>query len=116
VKIRSSSKDVHIQPATVDDVRLITTAIDATGGNGFYKAIFGSYNLPSMIDLSYYSLVANIDGHVTNKEENIPFIEGFVSVNDDIPLIPEPRAFETVINGLKTLLPVNVSLFILNFF
>lgn len=91
-----------------DDVRDLTSSVNATGGSGYYKAIFGPYHLPSLLDLSYLSLV------VENKENELGSgklsnIEGFIAVNDSIPLMTESQSFERVIEVLKYHIPVSVS-------
>lgn len=91
-----------------DDVRDLTSCVNATGGSGFYKAIFGPYHLPSLLDLSYLSLV------VENKESDFGTIklsnlDGFISVNDSIPLLTESQSFEHVIEVLKYHIPVSVN-------
>ena len=89
-----------------DDVREINSAIQNTGGPGFYKAMFSSYHLPTLLDTSYLSMVSRIQGHETDDNPNL--VEGFVSINDTIPLMPDPQSFDKVLDALKNFIPVNV--------
>lgn len=92
--------------AESDDVREINSAIQNTGGPGFYKAMFSSYHLPTLLDTSYLSMVSRIQGHETDDNPNL--VEGFVSINDSIPLMPDPQSFDKVLDALKNFIPVNV--------
>lgn len=93
--------------AEIDDVREINSAIQNTGGPGFYKAMFSSYHLPTLLDSSYMSFVSRIAGHET--EENPNLVEGFVTINDCVPLMADPESFEKVVDALKNFIPVTVS-------
>lgn len=90
--------------AEIDDVREINSAIQNTGGPGFYKAMFSSYHLPTLLDSSYMSFVSRIAGHET--EENPNLVEGFVTINDCVPLMADPESFEKVVDALKNFIPV----------
>lgn len=95
--------------AESDDVREINSAIQNTGGPGFYKAMFSSYHLPTLLDTSYLSMVSRIQGHETSDNPNL--VEGFVSINDSIPLMSDPQSFDKVLDALKNFIPVNVRQF-----
>lgn len=94
------------RPAEGDDARDINTAIQATGGTGFYKAMFSAFHIPTLLDNSYLSLVSRIEGHET--ADNPTVVEGFVAINDSIPLMSDPSSFDKVIAALKNFIPVNV--------
>jgi hypothetical protein len=95
-----------------DDVREINSAIQNTGGPGFYKAMFSAYHLPTIVDTAYLTMVSRIAGHET--EDNPNLVEGFVTINDSIPLIPDPYGFEKVLDALKNFIPVSVRLLFIN--
>lgn len=95
--------------AESEDVREINSAIQNTGGPGFYKAMFSSYHLPTLLDTSYLSMVSRIQGHETSDNPNL--VEGFVSINDSIPLMSDPQSFDKVLDALKNFIPVNVRQF-----
>ena len=92
--------------AEIEDVREINFAIQNTGGPGFYKAMFSAYHVPTLLDTSYMSYVSRIEGHET--EDNPNLVEGFVTINDSIPLMSDPQSYEKVINALKNFIPITV--------
>lgn len=51
-------------------------------------------------------MVSRIQGHETDDNPNL--VEGFVSINDTIPLMSDPQSFDKVLDALKNFIPVNV--------
>jgi hypothetical protein len=53
--------NLTIRLTNQDDVKLINDSVNdgRNGGSGYFRAVFGAYNIPALIDLSVLSLVAD---------------------------------------------------------
>ncbi len=110
-KYSGENERIAVRPAELDDIRHLTTIINSSGGLSFYKAIFGAFHLPALIDLGYLSLIAeahssDYGGH---DEDKHPHIHGFISLNDQMSVVTEEYDFESMINLVKEYIPVTVS-------
>lgn len=109
-------RQYFVRQAEVDDVRDLTTMVNSSGGLNFYKAIFGTFHLPSMIDLSYLSLISESmedRGWGQSGEDQVKEVQGFVVLNDQIPAINDDQGFEFTIKILTDYIPVSVSHFLI---
>ena len=113
----SQDRQFFVRQADVEDARDFTTIINNTGGLNFYKAIFGTFHLPSMIDLSFLSLVSeSVEDRGWNQpgDDQIKEIQGFAIFNDQVPVIQDDNGFEFTLNILTSYIPVTVSTYSLN--
>lgn len=102
-----------IRPAEIDDIRMITTVMNASGGLSFYRAIFGTFHLPALIDQGYLSLVAEShtsDYSLTDSDKQ-SHIHGFISLNDQMSVVTEEYDFDSIINLVKEYIPLTVRIF-----
>ena len=77
--------------------------IARTGGMSIYKATFGTYNLSSMIENSYISLMS-----VHKKAVDDIDTVSFLSLNDGLSVINEPDAYGRVITAWSNYIPATV--------
>lgn len=95
---------MEVRRAEFEDSKDITDAIGKTGGVSIYKATFGTYNLSSLIENSYLSLLSSCP---TNDEQRN--IVSFMSVNDGLALLnSDPDAYSKVISALGNYIPATV--------
>jgi hypothetical protein len=113
-----TSQQVVVRAAEQEDVRALTTAINSSGGLSYYKAIFGAFNLPSLIDTSYLALVVeafpdiqywNQSEDSSSRQSSKGVLQGFLSLNDQMSVLPDDYSFESIIALLKDYIPVTVS-------
>jgi hypothetical protein len=96
---------MDVRRAQFDDVKDVTDVIQKTGGVSIYKATFGTYNLSSMIENSYLTLLSSD----SNKET-----VSYISINDGISIInTDPDAYGKIVAALKNYIPATVSVLLL---
>lgn len=104
------NENYTIDIATQDIGPSFNKQINNLGGIALFKATFGQFNLPSVIDYSYLSLVAS------DLPENSSYGEktclGFMALNDSVSCNDaDPDIFNDAINAVKLYIPgVQVSL------
>ncbi len=106
--------NLNIRLTTQDDAKLIIDSVNdgRNGGSGYFRAVFGAYNIPALIDLSVLSLAADekVTKVDTNDSEYISTaFRGFISLDDTISCMPDPHIFDGAISILKNYISVNVS-------
>lgn len=105
-----------VRHAEQEDIRHLTTAINGSGGLSFYKAIFGQFHLPSLIDLNFLSLVVESlpESEQWNESEDSVShgshgkLQGFLSLNDQMSVVTEEYTFDAMISLVKEYIPVTV--------
>lgn len=108
-----------VRQAEQEDMRHLTAAVNGSGGLSFYKAIFGQFNLPSMIDLGFLSLVVEsvAEAEQWNESEDGSSashapqgrLQGFLCLNDMMSVVAEEYSFQAMIDLLKEQIPVTVT-------
>ncbi len=93
--------------ADFDDCKGLNSLVENTGGAAIYKASFGQFNFPSVIENSFLSIVVTEGFHTseTIQEENYV---GFMCVNDTCSVNGDIDSFSDTIGYLKNYLPVHV--------
>lgn len=81
--------------------------LNASGGMQFFKAIFGTFHLPNMLDTSFMSLVAEASG-LDNGPAALNPLKGFMCLSDAIPILTGENCFENALAILGCHVPVNV--------
>jgi hypothetical protein len=95
-----------------EDVRNLTAMINTSGGMQFFKAIFGAFHIPTLLDCNYVSLVSETIGSDDRGQTAINPIKGFMCLNDAIPTVASQYdSFENAIAIISYHVPVNVSHF-----
>lgn len=95
---------INVRRAEFDDCKDLSDLILKTGGVSIYKATFGTYNLSSMIENSYVSLLS---GHDNDKNESETL--SFISLNDGLNMAnTDPDAYTKVLDALANYIPVSV--------
>lgn len=105
-----------IRFADQGDVNNINSLIGTLGGNSLFRANFGNFSLPNLVDLTSFFTVfdATLDQENNFYKENVP-IQGALSISDNIPLISS-GTFDQIINFFNKKLPLNVSFYFPSFF
>jgi hypothetical protein len=101
--------NLNVRLAEGDDAKAVADNVNASpSGPGYYKAIFGPFNVANLIDNSTLSLI----GENLMAEENGPVSEfrGFVALDDNVSCLGDSQRFEPVLNVIKNYLSVNVSI------
>jgi hypothetical protein len=62
------TEGIWARKATSSDVRGLTALISSQGGAGRQRQLFGSYNLATLVESSYLTVVAGKQGNVTEGE------------------------------------------------
>ena len=97
VQFSSSVSGVVQRRAEVDDVSTFNTLLNASGGPALFRATFGQYNYPAMIEGSISSLIS-----VAEEEGKCL---GFLVVNDSPTVSTENDTFLATVSSVATLLP-----------
>jgi hypothetical protein len=98
---------VKVRRADFDDAKDLTDVIAKTGGLAIYKATFGAYNLSSLIEHSYLSLLTT---RPVQSEENVEEdqIVSFIALNDGVGIINDLDGFNKVVRALHHYIPATV--------
>lgn len=122
--LKVSRDSLVIRTPDNSDLRDLNLLVNSTGGTGYYKAIFGPFHLQTILDNSYISLLAEYtendfqktiakyhsgEDSKDNNDIEIPKSRAFISLNDHIPLINHPLAFDEAIRIFSGQIPVTVS-------
>lgn len=101
---------MDIRRAEFDDCKDLTDMVGKNGGVSIFKATFGTYNLSSMIENSYLSLMTTYKRPTSGEVEERDTIS-FFSLNDGLNLIAnEPDAYTKIIQVVHHYIPATVSL------
>lgn len=99
-----------VRVAYQEDVRNLTVMLNASGGNQFFKAIFGQFHFPKLIDTSVLTLLCESSNHEDKGPAALNPVRGFGCLSDSIPLISGDQVFEAAIIILSFHIPVTVSI------
>ncbi len=99
---------VSCRKADFDDCKGLNHMVETSGGMSIYKAAFGQFNFPSIVETCFLTLVVtegvvNVDSTV---DENYV---AMMSINDCISITGDCNSFSNCINELKQYIPVTVS-------
>ena len=96
-KITSNVPGVLQRKAQFEDVTLFNTLLNASGGPALFRATFGQYNYPMMIENSCISIMS-----VTKEQEKCL---GFLVLNDSATVAVENDTFVAMIASIKPYIP-----------
>lgn len=94
---------ISTRRANFEDCKGLGSLIEANGGNSIFRAAFGQFSFPTMIENSFLSLVVS-QGSVTPNM----FEENFVAlmcINDSVSLTSDSDTFVKTIDVLSEFLP-----------
>ena len=105
--------------ADVDDINDLNSLVNDSGGAGYYKVVFGAFQMPNLLEFSYQSIVVESNSQYYLKPDSQNMLEnpelraqnhlhGYLSINDTSTLLNDQFAFDNIIDGLSNLVPVNV--------
>jgi len=107
LNLRKHSK-MQVRRAEFDDCKELSELIMQTGGVSIYKATFGTYNLSSMIENSYLSIMSS-HNHQTGEEDGVRSAVSFMSINDGLSVIStDPDAYNKVMHTISHYIPATV--------
>ena len=99
---------MDVRRAEFDDCKDLSDLIAKNGGVSIFKATFGTYNLSSMIENSYLSLMSTYKRPTDSEVEERDTIS-FISVNDGLNLIAnESDAYSKIIQAVGHYIPATV--------
>ena len=102
---------IQVRRAEFDDTKNLSELISQTGGVSIYKATFGTYNLSSLIENSYISVISTCQRQDSDGPGDTV---SFMSVNDGLNVIAtDPDAYTKVMHALSHYIPVTVRVFVI---
>lgn len=107
---RVTQKDdtLNIRLSTADDVKIVLDEINnGSSGPGYYKAVFGPFNVANLIDFSTLSLVA--ETFVPRDNDYQSEFRGFLCLDDNVSCMGDQQYFEPVLDILTNYVGVTVS-------
>ena len=106
--LTDSCSEMQVRRAEFDDCKDLSDLIMQTGGVSIYKATFGTYNLSSMIENSYLSIMSSHKNQ-TGEDDEVRSTVSFMSINDGLSVIStDPDAYNKVMHTISHYIPATV--------
>ena len=104
MKVDMPNENYTIHIATQDIGPGFNKQLNNLGGISLFKATFGQFSLPSVIEYSYLSLVASDLPENSTEGENVCL--GFMALNDSVSCNDaDPDTFTDAVEALKLYIP-----------
>ena len=98
----AATATARVRHSTQEDAALFNNLLTNLGGSSLYRAVFGQFSYPALVDFSHLSLMA------TQGSSNGENCTGYIAINDGI-MSTDGDNFEKYINALNQILPVTIS-------